>query len=351
MITSHACVDGQRGGPVVTYLAQALRRPNFHLQSETHVVRVERDGEQATGVTVLINGAERLIKISQTGRVVLSAGALVSPSLLMSCGIGPADQLSALASAGRLALDHSGWINSTAVGDGLFDNPNTFIELRGDKVESYSTSYNTPVQEEKDLYLKHRSGPYTFAGQTSVFWDTITHPDGNVTTFQGTVGTAGFGEYTDANTITLNIYGTSGLRSHGHVVHDASHIPGASPGIFYSDPQDAADIAGFIHKIFQGLPAAGLTPLNIAQDSTVEEIKSYITSATQYTGGVTNHWSSSCRIGKCVDANTAVIGTKNLHVVDASIVAPLSVNPQFGVMIAAERASELILALEGHVLL
>lgn len=40
--------------------------------------------------------------------------------------------------------------------------------------------------------------------------------------------------------------------------------------------------------------------------------------------------------------NTTVIGMKNMHVVDASIVAPLSVNPQMGVMIAAERAWELI---------
>lgn len=33
---------------------------------------------------------------------------------------------------------------------------------------------------------------------------------------------------------------------------------------------------------------------------------------------------------------------RNLHVVDGSIVAPLTVNPQMGVMIAAERAAELI---------
>lgn len=41
--------------------------------------------------------------------------------------------------------------------------------------------------------------------------------------------------------------------------------------------------------------------------------------------------------------NTTVIGMANLHVVDSSIVAPLTVNPQFGVMVAAERAAELIL--------
>ena len=43
-----------------------------------------------------------------------------------------------------------------------------------------------------------------------------------------------------------------------------------------------------------------------------------------------------------MDTNTTVIGMKNLNVVDASIVLPLTVNPQFGIMVAAERAAELI---------
>ena len=43
-----------------------------------------------------------------------------------------------------------------------------------------------------------------------------------------------------------------------------------------------------------------------------------------------------------MDTNTTVVGMKNLHVVDASIVLPLTVNPQFGVMVAGERGAELI---------
>ena len=65
-----------------------------------------------------------------------------------------------------------------------------------------------------------------------------------------------------------------------------------------------------------------------------------------YARGVVNHWSSSCRLdGSCADKTAKVAGTTNIHVVDASILAPLSVNPQMGVMIAAEHASDLILAL------
>ena len=40
-----------------------------------------------------------------------------------------------------------------------------------------------------------------------------------------------------------------------------------------------------------------------------------------------------------------MLGMSNLNVVDASIVMPLTVNPQFGIMVAAERGAELIEAL------
>jgi cellobiose dehydrogenase (acceptor) len=98
--------------------------------------------------------------------------------------------------------------------------------------------------------------------------------------------------------------------------------------VYYSDPQDADDIAQFIFNIFQGLNSSGLTPLNLPQNSTKDAIKTYITSSTAYTRGEVNHWSSSCRIGSCVDVNTQVKGTNNIHVVDGSILEPLTVNPQ-----------------------
>ena len=80
--------NGQRGGPVVSYLQTALKRPNFHLQSGTWVQRVVRTGGVATGVVVISGGVTSTIKLSATGRVILSGGALKSPELLMKSGIG-----------------------------------------------------------------------------------------------------------------------------------------------------------------------------------------------------------------------------------------------------------------------
>lgn len=175
--------NGQRGGPVTTYLQTALQYENFHLEPSTQVLRVEREGDLATGVIAMVNGSETFVALTPTGRVIASGGALQSPSLLMHSGIGDPATLTSLQAAGKLSrnLTSNDWINSTSVGAGLFDNPNTFIELQGPAVEAYFYSYDNPSATDKQLYLDSRSGPYATAGQTSVFWTTITHDDNSVT--------------------------------------------------------------------------------------------------------------------------------------------------------------------------
>ena len=334
--------NGQRGGPAISYMQTALKRANFHLQSGAWVQRVVRNGNTATAVVANVGGVSTTFSLSAKGRIILSGGALKTPELLMKSGIGDPAVLVRLQQANKLGgLASSSWINNTAVGAGLFDNPNTFIELSSPSVQSYVYSYDNPPPADAALYLQHRAGPYSFASEISVFWDTVQRTDGSVAGMQGTIGSSGYSGYTNNNTVTLNIYGTSGLKSSGKVVLDANFIPGPS-GVYYSNPQDAQDIATFIHRIFAALPGSGLTPLNLAQSSTQAQIVQYITTYSPYAEGEVNHWSSSCRFGTCVDTNTTVIGMKNLHVVDGSIVAPLTVNPQMGIMITAERASELI---------
>lgn len=335
--------NGQRGGPVISYLQSALTRPNFHLQSGAWVQRVTRSGSTATGVIANVNSVMTTYSLSTKGRVILSGGALKSPELLMKSAIGDPAVLTRLQTAGQLGgVPSTQWINNTAVGAGLFDNPNTFIELSSPSIQAYNYVYENPPAADQTLYLQKKSGPYSFAGPVSVFWDYIKRSDGTLAGMQGTIGTAGYSGYTNSTTVTLNIYGTSGLKSSGKVALDANFVPGPDGSVYYSNPQDAQDIATFIYGIFQKLPGTGIYPLNLAQSSTVAQIVSYITTYSAYARGQVNHWSSSCRLGPCVDTNTVVVGMRNLHVVDGSIVAPLTVNPQMGIMIAAERAAELI---------
>ncbi|GAP88172.2 putative cellobiose dehydrogenase [Rosellinia necatrix] len=349
-------IDGQRGGSVPTHLQHALARANFRLQTGVRVRRVEHAAGVASAVYATVGGRNVSIPLAPAGKVVLSAGAIASPGLLMHSGIGPSDVLAGLDAAAVVGIAPSDQVVNEAVGEGLFDNPNTFLVFSGPTIESYTHSYDNPIPADRDLYLNDRSGPYTFASQTSAFWRMMPHPDGTYTGVQGTFDSSGFGEFRGNNTITLNVYGTSGLLSSGRVVLADGGVPAPSGAIYYGHARDGETIAAFIHDLFQRLPdstpsspaAAGLTPLNLPRRSTLREIRDYITTPSPYAVGAVQHWSSSCRLGPCADpADARVRGTANVHVVDASIVAPLTVNPQFGVMVAAERAAERILATWG----
>lgn len=336
---------GQRSGPVKTYLQSALSRRNFSFMMGTKVHRVLRDGDTVTGVQVSnkTSASPTNICIKPNGRVILSGGALLSPQLLMWSGIGPASTLTQLSTSGLLTLPSTEWINNTAVGDKVFDNPNTFIELYSSNISSYNYNYTSPLPADRDLYLTQRSGPYSFASQTSAFWDFIPQ-DGDLVGCQGTIDSSGAMDYTANGTITLNVYGTSGLRSFGRVNLDTHGIATPSSNFFYSDKRDALAVATFIHAIFSALPPS-LSPLNIARNATLDHLVDWVSTPSDYTMGNVQHWSSSCRIGTCVDGDAKVVGMQNLFVVDASISAPLTTNPVMGTMIIAERAVERILAL------
>jgi len=338
--------NGQRSGPVKTYLQSALSRSNFAFQTGTKVLRVRREGDVATGVDVQTTGSNdsQSICIKEGGMVISSAGALLSPQLLMWSGIGSPETLHNLSVAGQVTVPSQDWINNTAVGDKVFDNPNSFIELYSEAISSFTYNYSDPPIDAEELYLNNRSGPYTFASQTSAFWDYIQQGNESVGC-QGTIDSSGAFDLTSNGTMTLNVYGTSGLRSFGRVALDSRGIALPSSN-FYADPRDASAIATFVHNIFSSLPDS-ITPLNVAKNATVDEIVTWITTPSQYTLGNVQHWSSSCRMQECVDTDTRVIGMQNLYVVDASVVPPLTTNPAMGVMIAAERAVERILAAEG----
>ncbi|MVA36269.1 GMC family oxidoreductase [Agrobacterium vitis] len=66
------------------------RRPNLEIRTETTVSRLLIEEGRATGVTALRAGVWEDLRAA---RVVLSAGALASPAMLMRSGIGPATHL------------------------------------------------------------------------------------------------------------------------------------------------------------------------------------------------------------------------------------------------------------------
>ncbi|SEP53566.1 choline dehydrogenase [Amycolatopsis saalfeldensis] len=79
-----------RMSTAATYLASAVDRPNLTVRTGCRAVALVRNGRRVTGVEVVSNG--RLHEVL-AGRVVLSAGAVNTPAILLRSGIGDAERL------------------------------------------------------------------------------------------------------------------------------------------------------------------------------------------------------------------------------------------------------------------
>lgn len=88
--------DGKRHSTGAAFLAPVLGRANLHILSGAEVTQVNFDGRRAVGVSLRMeDGSTR--RVDARGEVILAAGAIGSPDILMRSGVGPGE---ALASAG-----------------------------------------------------------------------------------------------------------------------------------------------------------------------------------------------------------------------------------------------------------
>ncbi len=85
-------VGGVRINSALAYLDPAAGRPNLTVMPDTLVERVLFEGKRAIGIAARRSGEAIAL---HAGEVVLSAGAVKSPHLLMLSGLGPASTLSA----------------------------------------------------------------------------------------------------------------------------------------------------------------------------------------------------------------------------------------------------------------
>ena len=83
--------DGRRQSAAAAFLVPVLSRPNLVVWSNSHALRLTLQGQRVTGVDVIRAGAPAHARVAR--EVILSAGAIESPKLLMLSGIGPADEL------------------------------------------------------------------------------------------------------------------------------------------------------------------------------------------------------------------------------------------------------------------
>lgn len=104
--------NGRRQSTAETFLRPARKRPNLRVVTDAHVTGVEIENGRAVGVIARTRGKAQRFEAAR--EVILAAGVIGSPHLLLLSGIGPAEQLRAhgvtvaadLPGVGRNLQDH-----------------------------------------------------------------------------------------------------------------------------------------------------------------------------------------------------------------------------------------------------
>jgi choline dehydrogenase len=85
--------NGRRHSSATAFLAPVLSRPNLVIWPDSRLLRLTMTGRRVSGVEV--GRARSLERVTVEREVIVSAGVVESPKILMLSGIGPADELRA----------------------------------------------------------------------------------------------------------------------------------------------------------------------------------------------------------------------------------------------------------------
>jgi choline dehydrogenase len=83
--------NGRRGSTAVSYLRPARKRRNLTVQTDTRALRLVFEGKRAVGVEVMHKEKRTLLRANR--EIIVTAGAINTPRLLMLSGLGNADHL------------------------------------------------------------------------------------------------------------------------------------------------------------------------------------------------------------------------------------------------------------------
>jgi choline dehydrogenase len=339
--------DGVRWSSSRAFLHPVLSRPNLTLLTDTLVERIELKDSRAVGARV--RHAGQTLRLRAAAEVVLAAGAVNSPQLLMLSGIGPAAHLQRHGI--EVALDLPG------VGANLQDHPTVSLAMLNPSAESYALSWRSAarVAAAPLSYLFGRRGMLASnAAEAGGFIRSspgLDRPDVQYTFMVGMKD----------NPRTLP-------RKHGYFLHMAvlrattrgqlelaSSDPATRPVMrpnFLEQPSDVKTLTRALREArrivtmlaLQRLSGAELSPGPAVQDDAAMEAFIRAKLATTY------HPAGTCKMGPAadtlavVDAQLRVHGVQRLRIADASIMPNLiGGNTCAPTMMIGERAAQFIL--------
>ena len=340
---------GRRWSAARGFLKPMLHRQNLRLETGCLVEGLELSGRRASGMRWRQNGEARTARCR--GEVILAAGAIGSPQLLMLSGIGPAAQL---AQHGiTLLLDKPG------VGANLHDHLQLRTIFKVSGVKTLNTMYASMLGRlGMGLnYVLLRRGPMTMApSQLGAFTRSDPTQDRpNIQYHVQPLSLDRFGEplhpFPAFTASVTNIRPTS-RGALTLISSDPSQPPAIKPN-YLSTPEDcrvAADSIRVTRKIVAQPALKKYAPVEYLPGPSVRDDEAALEKAAGDIGTTIFHPVGTTRMGRIddplavVDARLRVIGIDGLRVVDASVMPSItSGNTNSPTMMIAEKGAAMIL--------
>jgi choline dehydrogenase len=349
-----------RDSSETAFLRPALNRTNLVVHTSTMALKVLFEGTRAGGVACSTAG--KSFTLIARKEVILSAGALQSPQLLMVSGIGPRETLE--------KFNIPVLIDAPGVGQGLEDH--SVVSITSKVLVQSSTVLDTPAKNAvaTNYFLRDGSGPLSSTGIDVFAWEKLprnllsnttqaalnaTPPDWPDVEYMTQDRVSGHlpanDDYVSIRAVLANTFsrGTVSLRSTSMLDKPVIRTN------FLTDPRDTDIAIASLRRAREMFAHTSLSPVvvpggEVVPGSSVQtdaELLKYIRS----TGRTISHASCTCKMGKksdamaVVDSDGKVFGTSGLRVVDASAMPFLPPgHPMATVYALAERIAERILA-------
>jgi len=342
---------GERCSASLAYLANYKAKANLSVVVGARATRILFDDEdavtKATAVEYLSRG--QVGQVYAKREVILSAGAYVSPQLLLLSGIGEAGYLKSKAVEPRVDLP--------GVGQNLQDHIDLTVSYRTRDTDNLGFSLSALVRFGSQIKSWWKKGegllasPIAEAGSFFCSSPEVERPDIQTHFVIGVVDDHGrrlhWGHGFGTHVCQLRPYsrGTVGLAS-----KDPLSPPAVDPN-YLSDPRDMQVLMQGVREVHKVVSSSALASFNRgpimfdAGQMSDEQLAAEIAKRAD----TIYHPVGTCKMGldkmAVVDAQLRVYGCENLRVVDASIMPTIvSGNTNAPTIMIAEKAADMIIA-------
>ena len=340
--------NGRRASTAAAYLKPASSRRNLQILTNAMVSRVAIDAGRATGVEVAVGGNIR--RLSARREVVVCAGAIQSPQVLMLSGIGDGDELRKMG----IEVKH----HLPGVGANLHDHLAVGVLMETRNTDSYGISLRTLPRGVWNVlqYALYRGGPLASnVFESNAFLrsrEGLERPDVQIV-FQPArrnKGTFPFplGHGFAVNTVNLYPKSRGRIRLATPDFHDHPLI---DPNLL-GEAEDLAPLVRGLELSRRILAAAAFARYRAVEVAPGPEIRGEAALAeyVRRAASTVHHPASTCRMGtdsSCVlDPELRVRGIERLRVVDASAFpSVVGGNTNATVVMMAEKAADMMLGI------